>query len=223
MCPNPTWSSSLSVGKLSCQMKTTTQTTISATVTTGNRAVGMLSFSGITGVAKPSCGPERTEQLSRALVGAAGSRPAPPAASLTAAAAGSGVRPCETRDRAALGPGDRQRRSSGSAALQVGTSRFPVWGRPLARLEGVDGRLGRGLVVAGDRRPCSRRRRAAAGPRRRSRPSSPGAGTDSWGRAAALRARPECRPPSTAAFRPTARTTSSRPRTRATSPAPGSA
>ena len=36
----------------SCQKKTPKQTTISATVTTGNREVGLLSFSGSTGPAK---------------------------------------------------------------------------------------------------------------------------------------------------------------------------
>jgi hypothetical protein len=46
MEPNPAWSSLLSVGKLSCQMKTITQIAMIATVTIGNREVGLLSFSG---------------------------------------------------------------------------------------------------------------------------------------------------------------------------------
>ena len=53
-CRSPTSSSCGSVGKSSCQMKTATLIAISATVTTGNREVGMLSLSGITGAAKPS-------------------------------------------------------------------------------------------------------------------------------------------------------------------------
>src|SRR5215213_850102 len=50
--PNPAASSRSLVGKLICQMKTATQKAISATVTTGNREVGLLSFSGSTGRAK---------------------------------------------------------------------------------------------------------------------------------------------------------------------------
>jgi hypothetical protein len=46
---NPACSKRWFVGKLSCQMKTITQATISPTVTIGNREVGMLSFSGSTG------------------------------------------------------------------------------------------------------------------------------------------------------------------------------
>ena len=50
--PNPACSSRWLVGKLSCQMKTARLITISATVTTGNREVGLLSFSGSTGRAE---------------------------------------------------------------------------------------------------------------------------------------------------------------------------
>ena len=49
MCPNPASLSRWFSGKLSCQMKTRTQATIRPTVTTGNREVGLLSFSGSTG------------------------------------------------------------------------------------------------------------------------------------------------------------------------------
>src|SRR5262245_31636828 len=60
MCPNPAWSSFGSVGKVSCQMKTATQTRIRDTVTTGNRDVGLSSFRGITGSRTLVAGPRPT-------------------------------------------------------------------------------------------------------------------------------------------------------------------